>query len=68
MYQVARLMNDGEPKASIVPLTMVEASTHLIPNFGPIAPPEWKSSNVLDRAHKFYVNSFSIRFMYTQIV
>ncbi|KAH6912306.1 hypothetical protein BKA70DRAFT_1098303 [Coprinopsis sp. MPI-PUGE-AT-0042] len=68
MYQVSRLMDDNGPRASIIPLTMVEASAHLIPKFGPVAPPEWKSSNVLDLASKFYVNSFSIRFMYTQIV
>ncbi|KAH6906003.1 hypothetical protein BKA70DRAFT_1498918 [Coprinopsis sp. MPI-PUGE-AT-0042] len=68
MYQVARLMDENGPRASIIPLTMVEASTHLIPKFGPIAPSEWKSSSVLDLAHKFYANSFSVRFMYAQIV
>jgi hypothetical protein len=67
MYQVAHLKDGGQTRSSIIPLTMVESSAHLIPKFGPVAPSEWKSSNVLDLAHKFYVNPFSVRFMYRQI-
>jgi len=64
LYTVSRILTNGIVRASIIPVTLIEASAHLIPKCGPVAPREWKSSNVLDLATSFYVNSFSIRHMY----
>ncbi|KAF8268991.1 hypothetical protein EI94DRAFT_1534799, partial [Lactarius quietus] len=36
----------GNSICSIVPVGNVQRSVHLIPQFGPVAPPEWTSSNV----------------------
>jgi hypothetical protein len=48
----------GGNLASVVPITSVISSVHLLPKFGDIAPRHWTSSNVLDNALSFYVNSF----------
>ncbi|KAH6911153.1 hypothetical protein BKA70DRAFT_1099609, partial [Coprinopsis sp. MPI-PUGE-AT-0042] len=65
MYTVSHVHDKGVPRVSIIPVTLIESSSHLIPNFGPVAPIVWKSSNVLDLASSFYVNPFSICFMYS---
>ncbi|KAH6866130.1 hypothetical protein BKA70DRAFT_1134642 [Coprinopsis sp. MPI-PUGE-AT-0042] len=67
LYQIARLMQGNTARVTVIPLTLVKASAHLIPKFGPVAPSSWKSSNVLDVAPAFYVNEFSVRFMYSNI-
>ena len=64
LYTVTRLHRQGVVHAGIIPVTLIEASVHLIPKSGPVAPRLWKSSNVLDLATSFYVNLFSIRYMY----
>ena len=48
----------GGNLASVVPITSIVSSVHLLPKFGEIAPRHWTSSNVLDNAQSFYVNSF----------
>jgi hypothetical protein len=66
LYSVSRLRDSKKNlRASIIPITAIEGSSHLLPKFGPVAPKEWKSSNVLDLAPSFYINSFSIRSMYS---
>ncbi|KAH6908396.1 hypothetical protein BKA70DRAFT_1030801, partial [Coprinopsis sp. MPI-PUGE-AT-0042] len=46
LYQISRVMDGATIRASVIPLTLVEGSSHLIPKFGPLAPVHWKSSNV----------------------
>ncbi|KAJ7208481.1 hypothetical protein GGX14DRAFT_365353, partial [Mycena pura] len=53
-YKVSRVEKDGERLASIIPVQKIRCSIHLPPKFGPVAPPEWKSSNMLDRYHVFF--------------
>ena len=48
----------GGNLASIVPITSIISSVHLLPKFGEVAPRHWTCSNVLDKAPSFYVNSF----------
>ncbi|KAJ7738675.1 hypothetical protein DFH07DRAFT_870477 [Mycena maculata] len=48
MYKVRRSIKDGDRIASVIPLANIRRSVHLLPKFGPIAPPHWTSTNVLD--------------------
>ncbi|KAJ7595561.1 hypothetical protein C8J56DRAFT_1001694 [Mycena floridula] len=48
----------------VIPLANIQRSAHLLPKFGPIAPAEWSSSNVLDKCPNFFVNSFSDQHFY----
>ena len=64
MYKISRSKKQGKQQASIIPIELVRQSAHLIPSFGPIAPPDWRSSSVLEQCSEFYVNSFSDRFSY----
>lgn len=69
MYKVSKLRNaNGQQKASVIPVFLIRQSVHLFPMFGPVAPAEWKSSNVLDLAEEFLVNSFSDRFQYCTLI
>jgi hypothetical protein len=67
MYKISRLKVQGKQQASVIPVEFIRQSVHLIPAFGPVAPSEWKSSNVLEYATEFYVNSFSNRFQYSTL-
>lgn len=65
MYKVSPCpLPDSGFLASIIPLANIRRSIHLIPQFGPAAPPEWTSSNVLDLCKSFYVNTFTDRHLY----
>ena len=55
---------DGTNVCSIIPLANIRCSIHLFPKFGPFAPQEWTSSNVLDLCNTFFVNDFTDRHMY----
>ncbi|KAK6977112.1 hypothetical protein R3P38DRAFT_2474374, partial [Favolaschia claudopus] len=64
MYKLKRSGKDGKRLASIIPLANIRRSAHLFPKFGPVAPAEWTSSNVLDKCPTFFVNSFTDRHFY----
>ncbi|KAN0139632.1 hypothetical protein V8E53_002294 [Lactarius tabidus] len=62
MFKICPLTDaEGNWICSIVPVGNIRRSVHLIPKFGPVAPAEWTSSNVLDRCKIFYLNAFSDR-------
>ncbi|KAJ6619584.1 hypothetical protein B0H10DRAFT_1946637 [Mycena sp. CBHHK59/15] len=67
MYKVTRHLEDGDQLASIIPVTNIRRSVHLLPKFGPVAPPEWKSGTVLDDCKYFFVNSMTDRHIYTTL-
>ncbi|KAJ7478845.1 hypothetical protein B0H11DRAFT_1725700 [Mycena galericulata] len=67
MYKVRRSLKDGDRIASIIPLANIRRSVHLLPKFGPVVPPDWTSTNVLDECSVFFVNSFSDRHIYTTV-
>ncbi|OSC97878.1 hypothetical protein PYCCODRAFT_1344873, partial [Trametes coccinea BRFM310] len=46
LYKVTRLLRSGTRLANIVPLSNIERSCHLLPDFGTSAPREWSSSDV----------------------
>jgi len=60
-------MEQGERRVSIIPVSLILSSVQLFPKFGPQAPVSWSSSNVLENAVQFYVNSFADRFLYSHI-
>lgn len=67
LYKITRRVINGQQRSSIIPITLISQSIHLVPAFGSTAPVEWTSSNVLDAATHFYVNSFSNRFSYSTV-
>ncbi|KAF9641887.1 hypothetical protein BDM02DRAFT_3133494 [Thelephora ganbajun] len=48
MFKVTRLFQDGHRVASIIPLSRIRRSVHLLPKFGQIAPRDWTSDTVLE--------------------
>jgi Plavaka transposase len=67
LYKISKHLVRGEQQASVVPVELIRQSVHLLPKFGPVAPEEWKSSNVLDLCSTFYVNTFSERLSYSSL-
>ena len=60
-YQIERLFNGNDRLASIIPLSNISRSVHLIPKFDPINYRKWSSADVLDNCDTFYLNHFSDR-------
>ncbi|KAJ7859622.1 hypothetical protein B0H14DRAFT_3084916 [Mycena olivaceomarginata] len=64
MYKISR---PDERYASIIPVANIRRSVHLFPQFGPVAPCDWTSENVLEWCKKFYVSPWSDRHAYITI-
>ncbi|KAI0823223.1 hypothetical protein BC628DRAFT_1325565 [Trametes gibbosa] len=58
MYKVSRTLQNGQRVASIIPVSLIEHSIHLIPKWPGTVPCAWMCENVLDRCNTFYVNLF----------
>ncbi|KAG2055202.1 hypothetical protein BDR06DRAFT_989180 [Suillus hirtellus] len=58
MYKITHLVCSGERLASIIPVSNIVHSIHLIPKFGPVAPHHWTSNNVLEECDAFFVNCY----------
>ncbi|KAI0040234.1 hypothetical protein FA95DRAFT_1503142 [Auriscalpium vulgare] len=67
MYRVQRSFRDNQRLASIVDISDLIRSIHLIPRFGAVAPRNWTSANVLELATSFYVNCFTDRNTYITV-
>ena len=67
MHKVTRLLQDGGRVVSIIPLSKIQGSIHLFPNYGRIAPREWTSSNVLEKCDTFYANPFTNRYIHVHV-
>lgn len=68
LYKIKASIRDGDRLASVIPLRTIRRSVYLFPNFGPVAPREWTSANVLDRCTTFYVDVFSDRHAYHTMI
>ncbi|KAJ6477760.1 hypothetical protein C8R45DRAFT_833605, partial [Mycena sanguinolenta] len=64
MYKISR---PAECVASIIPVANSRRSVHLFPQFGPVAPREWTSQNVMNHCSHFYVSPWSDRHAYITI-
>lgn len=64
LWQTKLLIVRGERVATLIPVGKIQRSVHLFPSFGPEAPSDWNSGNVLDRCTKFFVNAFQDRHAY----
>ncbi|KAG1765459.1 hypothetical protein EV702DRAFT_1182481 [Suillus placidus] len=58
MYKITRIVCLGERVASIIPVSNIACSVHLIPKFGPVAPHHWMSNNVLEECDTFFINCY----------
>ncbi|KAJ7896209.1 hypothetical protein B0H13DRAFT_2523416, partial [Mycena leptocephala] len=67
MYKVARTIKNGDRLASIIPVSNIRCSIHLLPKFGPVAPPDWKSHNVLDKCPAFFSDPWTCRHIYATL-
>ncbi|KAJ7939758.1 hypothetical protein B0H13DRAFT_1850529 [Mycena leptocephala] len=56
MYKISR---PAEHTATVIPVANIRSSVQLFPDpeFGPIAPRDWTSQNVLERCKKFYIQN-----------
>jgi hypothetical protein len=57
-YKLSYSRVAGGTLASVVDVSSIVSSIHLLPRFGRICERKWTSSNVLDKCTTFYVNSF----------
>jgi len=67
MYKVTHSIKDGKRDSAVIRVSDIERSVALIPKFGPVAPREWTSANVLEECTTFYVNPFTDRHTYISL-
>ncbi|KAJ6616697.1 hypothetical protein B0H10DRAFT_2389376 [Mycena sp. CBHHK59/15] len=58
MHQVSLSSRSHHQNSSIIPITDIVRSCHLIPIFGHSANPTWTTDNVLDQCKSFYLNPY----------
>jgi hypothetical protein len=59
MYLVGASTRNHRRRASVLPVSKLQRSCHLIPRFGKgRINPTWHSANILDQDIKFYVNCY----------
>ncbi|KAJ7158358.1 hypothetical protein C8R43DRAFT_882678 [Mycena crocata] len=58
MHEVSLSSRNLRQNSSIIPISDIYRSCHLIPVFGPSVDPTWTSDRVLDQCKKFYLNPY----------
>ena len=58
MYQISRSTRQYRRRASIILVTQIEHTVHLIPKFGQQMDLTWSADDVLERCKTFYVNLY----------
>jgi len=64
LRKILRCVRNGARLASVIEVKEIERSCHLFPDFGPVAPREWSTHNVLEECMSFWVNPFTDRHAY----
>ncbi|KAH7906085.1 hypothetical protein BJ138DRAFT_1016769, partial [Hygrophoropsis aurantiaca] len=67
MYSISKatLRADDTPPGEIIPLSAIRQSCQLIPAYGGAnVQANWTSSNVLDKAQKFWINNWASKYSY----
>ncbi|KAG2119699.1 uncharacterized protein F5147DRAFT_742050 [Suillus discolor] len=67
MYKISRLIKSGERVASIILVSNITRSIHLMPRFGAIAPRHWTINNVLEECDTFFVNCYIDRHSFVML-
>ncbi|KAG1736903.1 uncharacterized protein EDB91DRAFT_1055412, partial [Suillus paluster] len=67
LYKVRRLVRDTERQVSIVPVSLICRSAHLLPKWGGAVPAEWMSLDVLDTSPLFFLNVFKDTYTYFNV-
>jgi hypothetical protein len=58
MFQISRSTRNHRQRATVIPVTQIVRSCHLIPNFGRSASTTWESHTALNEATNFYLNPY----------
>ncbi|KAH9950697.1 hypothetical protein B0H21DRAFT_776616 [Amylocystis lapponica] len=58
MFKVSHSTRSHRRRVSIIPITQIERSCHLIPHWGRKMVHSWLSADVLDQCRSFYVNPY----------
>ncbi|KAI0687640.1 hypothetical protein BC835DRAFT_1286335 [Cytidiella melzeri] len=58
MFSVSPSTRNHRRRASIIPITQIQRTCHLIPVFGTAMDTTWTRENVAQRSHKFFVNPY----------
>ncbi|KAI0683644.1 hypothetical protein BC835DRAFT_1409355 [Cytidiella melzeri] len=58
MFSVSPSSRNHRCHASIIPITQIQRTCHLIPVFGTAMDTTWTRENVAQRSHKFFVNPY----------
>ena len=58
MFQITHSTHNHRQCASIIPVTQIVRSCHLIPNFSHVVITTWDSHSALDEASSFFVNPY----------
>ncbi|KAI0087258.1 hypothetical protein BDY19DRAFT_893576, partial [Irpex rosettiformis] len=65
LYRIKRAVHpNGQPLASVIPLSHIRRSIQLFPSFGPVMSHTYTFENVLDLCPAFFVNAFTDRHSY----
>ncbi|KAG1799775.1 uncharacterized protein HD556DRAFT_1230962 [Suillus plorans] len=54
MYKISCFLRSRERVASIIPVSNIARSIHLLPKFGPVAPRHWTSNTILEECNTFF--------------
>ncbi|KAI1783377.1 hypothetical protein LXA43DRAFT_1133211 [Ganoderma leucocontextum] len=58
LHKVTWAKQNGARIASVIPVSALQRSVHLIPKWGGPVPSHWTSENIMDECKTFYMNSF----------
>lgn len=58
MHQISHSTRMHSRRASIIPISLIERTVHLIPKFGREVCLDWTADNVLEKCDRFFVNPY----------